>query len=184
MPTEHWLTAWTKICSATFLLWTLKWRKYFPEICLTEGILCDGLSNTLSTEDYACFYQEPTRKTPQWRFVPCLEASRLFQSVAGASRSSLMMKGFCGIFWSLFSLFVMFSKLRASENEEVTKPVPHYLYTHPTGFSVRSNTSTLELLVMSVPISSILTLADLFLKGKRLAQGLRRCGKTSGWVLW
>ena len=84
------------------------------------------------------FYQEPTRKTPQWKFVPCLEASSLFQSVADASHSSLMMKFLRGIFWSLFSLFPMFLKLRASENEEVTKPV-HYLYTQSMGFSVRKN---------------------------------------------
>lgn len=62
VPTEHWLTAWTKICSATFLSWTLKWRKYFPEVCLTEGILCNGLSNTLSTEDCAWLFLSRTHQ--------------------------------------------------------------------------------------------------------------------------
>lgn len=85
------------------------------------------------------FYQERTRKTPHWKSVPCLEVPALFQSVADASHSSLMMKFLHGIFWSLFSVFPMFLKLRASENEEVAKPVPHYLYTHPMGFSVRKN---------------------------------------------
>lgn len=135
--TEHWLTAWTKICSATFLLWTLKWRKYFPEICLTEGIWVWVTLCQLKTM-HGYFYQEPTRKTPHWRSAPCLEASSLFQSVADASHSSLMLF-FHGIFWSLFSLFQMFFKLRAPENEEVKKPAPHYSYTQPMGFYIWKN---------------------------------------------
>lgn len=85
--TEHWLTAWTKICSATSLLWTLKWRKYFPETCLTEGILCNDLSSTLSTEDCAWLFLSRTlqKKSNSVKVCTCLGDSDLFQSTADAS---------------------------------------------------------------------------------------------------
>lgn len=85
------------------------------------------------------FNQECARKTRQWKFIPCLEAFSSFQSVADASHASLIMKSLHGIFWSLFSLFPMFFKLRTSENEEVPKPLPLYLYLQPMGFSIRKN---------------------------------------------
>lgn len=84
------------------------------------------------------FNQERTRKTRQWKFIPCLEAFSSFQSVADASHASLIMKSLHGIFWSLFSLFWMFLKLRTSENE-VPKSVRLHLYLQPMGFSTRKS---------------------------------------------
>ena len=84
------------------------------------------------------FCQEPTRTAPEWKFLSCLEGFQLI-SATDTSHSSLRMKFLHSIFWSLFSLFPMFSKLRASENEKVPKPVPHYLCIQPMGFSVRKN---------------------------------------------
>lgn len=81
----------------------------------------------------------------------------MFQSVADVSHASLIMKSLHGIFWSLFSLFPMFFKLRTSENEEVPKPLPLYLYLQPMGFSIRKQIRIFVLLVLSVPISAILT---------------------------
>lgn len=129
------------------------------------------------------FYQEPTGKTPQWKFVPCLEASSLFQSVADASHSSLMMKFLCGIFWSLFS-FPNVLEVESIWKWGSDKTCSPLLVRTVNGFLCKKKTSIFELLVITVPISSNLTSAHLLLKDKWFAQGLRASGKTSGWALW
>lgn len=115
------------------------------------------------------FYQEPSRKTPQWKFVPCLEASSLFQSIADASYPSLLTKLLCGIFWSL-----LFLKLRASEEEEVPKPVPHYLYTQPVGFSVRKKQLCLSFWWCQCPFLQFAPKPTFFWRASGLLEGFWR----------
>lgn len=181
MLTGHWLTAWTKICSATFLLWTLKWRIYFPEICLTDGILhAIWVASCQLKTVHGCFYQEPTRKTHQRNFVPCLKAFSLFQPGSDASLTSLRMKSHRGIFWPLSSIFPVFLMFQTSEEEEMPKRFPLYLYSQLMGFSTRSSKDwwsfqCLFLQFLSVPSSSWKMRVELRSWG--------HLGKSSGWVL-
>lgn len=141
MLTGHWLTAWTKICSATFLLSTLKWRIYFPEICLTDGIphtIWVTFCQLKTVHGY--FYQEPTRKTHQWNFVPCLKAFSLFQPGGDSSHTSLTIDEVS--WWYLLAsllYFPLFLEFWTSEKEEVPKRFHLYLYTQSMGFSIRSS---------------------------------------------
>lgn len=99
------------------------------------------------------------------------------------AHSSLMIKFLCGIFWSLSSLFPTFLKLRASENEEVPKPVLHYLYMQPTGFSVREN----KYIWACGDVSAHFCNSDpdpTFSEGKVVCSRPEGIREDSGWMLW
>lgn len=99
------------------------------------------------------------------------------------AHSSMMIKFLCGIFWSLFSFFSMFSKLRASENEEVPTFVPHYLYTQPTGFSVRKN----KYIWAFGDVSAHFCISDTdssSSEGKMVCSKPEGIREDSGWMFW
>lgn len=183
--TEHWLTAWTKICSATFLSWTLKWRKYFPEICLPEGILYNGLSNTLSTEYYAWLFLSKTHRKNTSVKVCTMPGG--FQLIPVCSRRQPLFTDDEVSSWYLLVSLLSFPNILEVESiwkwgsDKTCSPL---LVHTVNGFLCKKKTSIFELLVITVPVSSILTSAHLLLKDKWFAQGLRASGKTSGWVLW
>lgn len=181
MLTGHWLTAWTKICSATFLLSTLKWRIYFPEICLTDGIphtIWVTFCQLKTVHGY--FYQEPTRKTHQWNFVPCLKAFSLFQPGGGGSHTSLTIDEVS--WWYLLASLLYFPFVLGVSNiwkGGGAKTFSSVLVHTINGFLHKKQQ---VLLMFSVPISAILTWTQLLLKNESWAQVLRASGQTSGWV--
>lgn len=83
------------------------------------------------------FYQEPCRKNTSVKVCTMPGGFQLIPVCSGCQ--PLFMIDEVSLWYLLVSLFSIFLKLRASENEEMPKPVPHYLYTPPMDFSVRKN---------------------------------------------
>lgn len=158
VPTEHWSTAWTKICSATFLLWTLKWKKYFPEICFTEGILCNSLSDTLSTEDSTwSFLSRTHQKNTSVKVFMMLGG---FQLTQVCSRYQPLFTNDVSSWYLLLSL-LSFSNVLEFESiwkwGDAKTCSPPLVHTANGFLYKKKKTSIFELLVMSVPVSTRLT---------------------------
>lgn len=118
----------------------------------------------------------PEKKPPQWRFVPCLEASDFFQSIADAS--PLFIDDKVSLWYLLVSLLSLPSVL---EVESIWKwggaKTCSPLLVHPANrFLCKEKWIYLSILVMSVPISATVTQTHLLLKEKWFAQGLRESG--------